>query len=83
MGRIPRSAEGLWASAECVFKTFDSEYMLTDLRYRVFEFVRDHKQKLDREAREKYSREEEALNNDLDQKLRRHTNRKGECQVEW
>lgn len=42
-----------------------------------------HKNKLDLEARAKLEQEEERINIELDRRLRKHSNRKGEVQVDW
>ena len=83
VGRVPKSAEGIWSLEELIFKAPFVETLLASLRKRLFQFIHEHKSTLDQIAREVLAREEEAINMALDQRLRRHTNRKGEVQVEW
>ncbi|CAD7955727.1 unnamed protein product [Amoebophrya sp. A25] len=80
---MPKAAEGQWTLEELIFKTFFVEDLLGDMRKRLFSFVHDHKCTLDAKARETLAREDERINMELDQTLRRHTNRKGEVQVDW
>lgn len=81
--RVPKSAEGIWTLEELVFTSPYVENLLCDLRTRLFEYLHEHKSVLDAEARATLACEEEAINTKLDRDLRKHTNRKGEVQVDW
>lgn len=83
VGRIPKSGEGIWLLEELIFKAPLVESLIDDIRKRLFIFLDEHKTELDEEARAVLAEQEEEINMQLDQRLRKHTNRKGEVQVEW
>ncbi|CAD7957798.1 unnamed protein product [Amoebophrya sp. A120] len=81
--RMPKCAEGTWTLEELIFKTHFVEDLLRSMRKRLFAFLHEHKSTLDDTARAVLKAEDERINMELDQTLRRHTNRKGEVQVDW
>jgi hypothetical protein len=80
---IPRSADGVPCIEEIIIPPSWVEEKVRALRNIVFRYMNEQREMLDADAQAEILAAQEELTQQLDERLRRHTNRKGEVQVDW
>jgi hypothetical protein len=80
---IPRAADGSPCIEEIIIPQSWVEEKVRALLHIVFRYMNEQREKLDADAQATILVASEDLTQQLDERLRRHTNRKGEVQVDW
>eukprot|EP00397_Hematodinium_sp_SG-2012_P009496 GEMP01009583.1.p1 GENE.GEMP01009583.1~~GEMP01009583.1.p1 ORF type:complete len:929 (+),score=263.92 GEMP01009583.1:148-2934(+) len=80
---IPVCADGTQSLHDLQFHPRNIDLCICDLRLRTIDSLRIHHERVSTKARETLELEEENISTLLNQRLRRHGNRRGNVQVEW